>query len=403
MSLSRRHFIERASVLSLSLTPIAGAILSSGCGGTSDYQKELNTIGKKADDLLTRYAAGLPASAISAAIVRVDSLIWSKSIGTANKALNTKATNDTAFLIASISKTVTAVAAMQLVETGKLDLDRDINTYLDFKIVSPKQPTAIITLRHLLTHTSGITDDYYSQVAEPALYYKDIDPSVSLRDICRAFFLTGGQYFNTMTFAATAPGTQFSYSNIGIMLVGYLVERAAGFDFAVYCRERIFRPLGMTKTSWRVADFSPRDLAMPYDGEGLPLGNYTFADYPDGALRTTVKDLSQFLRAFILKGSFNGQTILKSTSVDEMRRVQFPKLTGAETQGLVWAGTGDAFPNLSLVGHAGAEQGVSTGMFFDPDTGVGAIFFQNRLAQTEEEQTAAVTLFSDLIRAGQGK
>jgi CubicO group peptidase (beta-lactamase class C family) len=341
------------------------------------------------DKIMTKYDL----MSLSAAIVKDDKLVWSKGYGYADKELKKNANSNTPYLIASISKTVTGVATMQLVERGKINLDADINTYLPFKITNPKNPRAVITCRHLLTHTSGIVDDYYYQVSQPALFYYGKDPDLSLADFCKAFFTSGGTYYNAETFAANAPGTSYAYSNIAFALLGYVVERAAQQPFDQFTKANIFTPLSMTRTSWRLKDFNLTDLAMPYDLQNKPYGHYTFADYPDGGLFTSVNDLSKYLRAFMQGGIWNGKRILSEASVKEMRKFQFPQVENAERQGLAWDGA-DFGLGKNLLGHLGAEQGTNTFMFFDQDTNVGIILFLNKDIESVE---TGLSLVGDVI------
>ncbi|MDX1934140.1 MAG: serine hydrolase [Capsulimonadales bacterium] len=383
----------------VSLWPLILMILLSGCGSHRSSRRTFDT--GRATRLVSEYATATRRSGVSSAVVRNGSLLWSGSTGIANKTLNTRVTDDTVFAIASISKTVTAVAVMQLVEEGKLDLDADINRYLPFTLRNPKA-AGNITLRHLLTHTSGISDTRYYALAEaspesPAFhYYRDSDPTLSLADFCRAFFSEDGTYFGPESFNGSAAGTTFEYSNIGMALAGYIVERAAGESFADFTRRRIFQPLGMTRTGWRVAEFATRELAMPYGPEGEALGNYTFADYPNGGLRTTARDLSRFLRAFIQDGVLEGRRILQAATVREMKRVQYPNIPEAEQQRLGWNGV--MVGSQLAIGHSGAERGISTGMYYSTATGSGAIVLTNGSLTSVEDLNAQSALLESLIR-----
>lgn len=371
-----------------------GALLLVACGGGSGSIVPKIDSGR-ASTLISNFAAQTNRSSVAAAVIKQGNLLWSQGTGTANKTLSTKATDDTVYLVASVSKVITAVAAMQLVEAGKLNLDADINTYLPFQIVNPNLPTATITMRHLLTHRSSIVDDYYNTVSYPALYYRDADPNMTLADWSQAMFTTSGSLYNRTSFSTSAPGTQYSYCNVGYALAGYIVEVVSGEPFDSYCRNHIFTPLGMTSTSWRVRDFLTARMAMPYDLDGSALSNYTFADYPDGGMRTTAKDLSRFLRAMILGGSLDGQTILKPASVAEMKRYQFPPVDGAG-QGLGWE-AGPAGPYSVLIGKAGAERGVSAAMAYNPLTNAGAIILTNKGFDSDADGYAMQSLMVSLI------
>lgn len=363
-------------------------------------EEDLITKISELDPYLSKVMDQYDMMSLSAAIVKNDQLIWSKGYGFANKELNKNATNDTPYLIASISKTVTGVAVMQLVEQGKIDLDADINAYLPFKITNPKNPDVVITARHLLTHTSGITDNHYGKIAYDNLYYFDKDPDISLAGLFKAFFTANGKYYSPQSFVANAPGTSYNYTNIGFALLGYIVERAAKQPFDQFTKENIFTPLGMSHTSWRLKDFNLTDIAMPYDVQNKPYGHYTFADYPNGGLFSSVNDLSKFLRAFMNRGTLNGKKILSEASVKEMQKFQYLQVKDAEKQGLAWNGE-NYETGKNMIGHLGGEQGVNTLMYFNRDTNVGVIIFLNKDFAKEEDAYSQLNIFLHLANVGE--
>lgn len=368
-------------------------LLLSGCGGGAS-STAFDTA--RAQTLLDEYVARTGSTGGSAAIVRTDGVRWAGATGMANTERELAARTDTVYLIASVSKTVTAVAVMQLVEDGTLDLDTDINRYVPFPVHTPT-PTSGMTMRHLLTHTSGIVDEYYAEVAA-TFYATDADPTLPLLDFCHAFFTPDGTFYNPATFASAAPGTQHTYSNLGITLAGCVVEHMAGASFADVTERRIFAPLDMRRTSWRVADFHADEMAMPYGPDGGALGHYTFADYPNGGLRTTVEDLARFLRAFMGAGTLDTVRMLQPATVREMQRMHYPQVAGAEQQGLGWTGydVGDG----TVFGHVGGEAGVTTVMAYDQATTVGVIVFTNSAFRTEEDVEALRTVVDALADEG---
>ena len=148
--------------------------------------------------------------------------------------------------IGSISKTFTATAAMQLWEKGMLQLDVDINKYLDFKITNPKYPDKPITIFQILTHTSSIQDGkaYHES-------YSCGDPTQSLHDwIYNNLNPDGTYYYQGSSFGDWSPGTNTKYSNVAFGLLGLIVEKLAKKPFNEYCKENIFKPLGMINTGW---------------------------------------------------------------------------------------------------------------------------------------------------------
>lgn len=355
------------------LKPKALALLLMGIVGAAGCQKapqDWSALEKHCESLRLQQKA----ASLSVAVVRADSLLWLQSFGEANRETGRAADPHTPYLLASVSKTFTGVAAMRAVEEGKLDLDADINTYMPFAVRNPLYPSNPITCRQLLTHTSSIQDAHYNSVSENFYYYNQ-DPAMNLADFCRALFQPSGTYYDERSFATTAPGSLYSYSNLAYALLGYVIERAVGQPFDEYTEQRIFAPLGMSETSWWLSDLDTATLAMPYSTDGVPQQHYTFADYPNGGLRSSASDLSKYMRMILNNGSFNGQQILSAASVDAMRQVQFPDIENADGQGLSFYY--QYLGERELLGHSGGETGVSTEFYYDTETGIGAIVLWN--------------------------
>lgn len=143
---------------------------------------------------------------VSVVLVKNEQVLLARGYGVANVATHLPMTANTPMLLASVSKTVTAVAAMQLVEAGKLDLDRDINLYLPFRVRNPQHPDVPITTRMLLTHTSSISDnDPFPEVA-----YSKGDSPIALGAILRDYLTPQGRY---STLATTCPVGQAARRN----------------------------------------------------------------------------------------------------------------------------------------------------------------------------------------------
>lgn len=306
---------------------------------------------------------------ISYCVVKKDSILYSGAMGYADEDANRLATHDTRYLVASISKTITAVAAMQLVEQNLIGLDDDINQYLPFSVRNPSFPNDAITLRMLLAHRSSISDAFQETFT---LDCYGVDCPMSLEQYFNAVFVSSGQYFSADNFSGNRPATAEDYSNLGSALVGYLVERITQSLFDVYCENNIFTPLGMSKTEWRLANTPLSELAIPYSEEITNANpHYTFPDYPNGGLRTTALDLSRFLRMVILNGSFNNAEILSQATMATMKTLQF----GSVEFGLSFYY--DSLGGRRVLGHSGGEKGVTTEMFYDTDTNIGVIVFSN--------------------------
>lgn len=324
-------------------------------------------------------AASIPGMGV--ALVSGGEVIWSKGYGQRSVQPSRPALAGTPFMLASISKTVTATAVLQLVELGVFGLDDDIATILDFPVDNPRVAgDEAITVRHLLTHTSGLADDedvWGGYPGEPDSLYVFGDSPIALRDFVSGYYVPGGQWYDpARNFTADSPGTGYLYSNVAVALLGQLVESATGTPLDDWCDAHIFAPLGMADTGWHLADFTASDVAMPYEavaGGYAGYGQYGYPDYPNGQLRSSAADLARFLAAYTNGGILDGSRILDQSTVDQMLTVQFPAVD--PTQGLIWYY--DSIGGRTVVGHNGGDYGASTDMFFDPATGDGVVVLVN--------------------------
>ena len=320
-------------------------------------------------------------SGTQALIVKHDEIVWSKNYGYANIEQNKPVEDSTIFLIGSISKPFVSTAIMQLWEDGLLDLDDNINDYLlpDFQVIHPNHPDDTITFFMLMTHTSGIRDnwDILQTLRECG------DSPISLDSMFINYFTPGGTYYDSMyNFNDWAPGEygKYDYTNVGAGLLAYIVEKLSGISFDQYCRENIFDPLDMgpTTTSWFLAGLDTNNIATPYDWQGgqyIPDCHRGFPVYPIGDLRTNKLNLEHFLSAFMNGGQYNGNRILDSATVDLILTDQlgYPQLI----QGFLWYQT-THFNDRWTWGHFGGwYPGTLTAMFFHPEEDWGFIVFFN--------------------------
>ncbi len=224
--------------------------------------------------------------------------------------------DQTLFRPGSISKLFTATAVMQLVEQGKLDLDRDVNDYLDFPI--PKTYAEPVTLRQLLTHTGGFQETLKNLFVA---HESDIKP-------LRTYLV------NEMPARIFPPGKIPSYSNYGFTLAGYIVERVSGEKFERYIENHILKPLAMNNSTFDQP--LPPQLALQMSKGYLSASkkprDFEFVQAaPAGALTTTAADMTRFILAFLQDGAVDGVSILKPETVRQMLTRQFefhPMLPG---------------------------------------------------------------------------
>ncbi|WP_444945076.1 serine hydrolase domain-containing protein [Microbulbifer sp. ZKSA006] len=309
-------------------------------------------------------------------------------------------TQDTLFNIASISKPIMGATLLQLVDDGKLALDEDINSYLPFKVDNPHMEGEKITLRHLASHSAAIKDYY-----DYATYAENRDPSISLEQHLRSLLVKGGsRYGSGDYYLASNPGEHREYSNLSAGLAGLLVESVTGQSLANYSRDTLFHRLDMETASWRLNGLDLSSIAVPYkveqcvpfvglcaDSESEKM-NYLIRkfinppfeykqfhahahsgnpQYPDGGVRISIADLSDFLLGLLHNRDKSGAQILSEVMYQEMFRLQLP-VSISDSQRFFWRGRD------GLVGHMGTDLGVFVAMYFEPESKDGFIILMNR-------------------------
>ena len=216
---------------------------------------------------------------LSLAVVKNNKIIKAKGYGLANVELNVPATKDTVYEIGSVTKVFTATAVMMLVNDGKVGLDDTITNYLS----GLPQAWAGITVRHLLSHTSGITNDYVDVGETSTRLRNPLSPKE---------FLESATNFPL----ASPAGKKWAYSNTGFYLLGLLIEKASGKSYADFMSQRIFIPLGMDSTGVYSQETVITNRARGYvwwKYGGLHNGNYwdTSWPYSAGGVTSSVMDL----------------------------------------------------------------------------------------------------------------
>ncbi|MDH5494030.1 MAG: beta-lactamase family protein, partial [Myxococcales bacterium] len=312
---------------------------------------------------------GIPG--LAAGIIKDDARIWTGTFGFADLEAGMPVTADTLFMVASVSKTITQVPILQEVEAGLLDLDAPITDYLPYPIVHPLDPGAPITARQLLTHSSGLADDWLSLSALSSVG----DPTIGLRAASEGYVTPGGEFYAEGNFGA-APGTRWDYCNAGFMILGDLAEAVGASSLREQLRLGLFEPLGMSSSGFFLADIDVSRLAMPYayNRRGYtPLGHPGFGHYPAASLRTSLNDLSRFLRAHMRGGELDGAVILEPATLMELWTPQVPALS--TNQGLTWRRR--SIGGVTYFGHSGSAAGVSAEMLFRPEDAVGIVMLTN--------------------------
>ena len=330
------------------------------------------------DSIILAYQNSLSIPGIATLIIKDNEVVWNKNYGYRNLQYQLPVEDSTLFLMASISKTITVTAAMQLWENGMIDLNSNINNYLPsgLTVVNPYYPSDIITVKMLMTHTSTLLDNW--NILLPLISCGD--SPISLDTFLINYLTPGGTYYSNANFGNYHSGQQWNYTSVGTGLLALIIENLSGRSFDEYCNDSIFIPLAMNSTSWFLEGLNTNKIAVPYVGstpgchQGWPL-------FPSAFLRTNKIDLLKFLQACLNNGIYNNARILDSTTISYMLSDQlgYPATYLSPwwvyNQGFIWF---NAFPiNISGWGHAGSWPGCLTYFCYDPIEKWGTIWFQN--------------------------
>lgn len=334
-------------------------------------------------ELLRRLGA-MPS--FSACIVKGETVVWQGAWGWSDVYRSLPATEETQYLIGSVSKMVTSVAILQLAEEGHFALDDDVSTYLPFTLRNPSHPDEAITFRMLLSHHASLAAG--SAHFFPTFYFRPYD----LAEL-GSFLVPGRPDYVPTYWLDARPGERVEYANIGFELLAYLVERISGQSFANYVSGAIFEPLGMTRSTFSAA--TATEPAMPYmTFLGLPiaLGHYEVGSLGAGGIRTTLGDLARFVIALMNEGYLEGARILSPETVAELQTVQYPgHLAQGFEYGLGWA----AYSGTELGGHAGGAFGCRTMARIRMSDKTAVIYSSNRLNPALPPALTPLMTFAD--------
>ncbi len=305
---------------------------------------------------------------LSVAVVRDNHIVYNSSWGVQD--INTKqpVTNNTVFRIASISKSFSAVAIMQLVEARRLKLTTDVNDVLPFVVRNPRFPDVPITVEMLLSHTSSLNDSegYYESL-------DCIDPGRN-ENYARAY----NDY---------RPGEKYEYCNLNFSLLGSIIEKVSGERFDRYVYYHIVRPLGL-EASFNINDIPPKNIAKLYAWNGkeyeeqnayrpitgldkyeLTRSSVTFS--PAGGMKISARNLARYMLMHMNYGKspLVNARILLSESAKNMQAEHTP----GYHYGLALETTDKYTPGDTLVGHTGGAYGLRSAMFFNPEEKYGLV------------------------------
>ena len=412
--------------MGLAVIVLVLSIIACGGSGPADSSRSVMRIEDEVRSELSDLTdgSGDPARALAGlavAVVREGEVSFEAAFGRASidpAGINDRAlTPESLMRIASISKTLSAIVVMQLVEEGELELDRDVSEYLGWELRNPYFPDRAITLRHLLAHISSIRDAGESYIIRyPRALQEAFDPTDP--DFDERFQIN-------QEGTDRGPGSFFEYCNLNYGVVGTVLEKVTGLRFDVLIRQRFFEPLGLAG-GFNVAGLSESDqksLATLYrkrdregiwhpDGpwvaqvddpsDGVPTALPDDFDYvpgtngaqfsPQGGARMSLRGLETLAKLFLGDGTVGGVMMLAPESLAELRQPvwrwdpdaknieDYDGTLNAYGPGLrviTSATEGDrlfAGDDRSWVGHFGEAYGLLAGVWVNPDSGDGVIF-----------------------------
>ncbi len=328
--------------------------ISSFRGSAAPASSEMNT--KAIDEYVTAKMRSARIPGVALVIVKGDQIVYFKGYGQADPS-GRPVTLQTPFMIGSITKSMTALAVMQLVEAGQVELDAPVQRYIPWFRVADPQASAQITVRQLIVQTSGIPQPMTSQMIT------DLDDGALERSV-RALATEK---------LVSPPGQSFTYSNGNYNTLGLIVQTVSGQSYEEYVKQHIFAPLHMQNSFVSQAEAEQHGMAMGYRWWfGVPVPAtfpYDRSDLPAGYIISSAEDMAHYLIAQMNDGRYGDASVL---SPEGIALIHTPVPT---PYGLGWEFLQDN--GRTLVNHDGGTPNFMTSLFFDPQERVGVYVAAN--------------------------
>lgn len=310
---------------------------------------------------------------MSVAVVKNSQVVFAQSFGLKNQETKTPLSNSDIFRIASISKSFSATAIMQLVEKRLISLDDDMSKLVGFIIRNPKFPETPITLKMVLSHRSSINDSqgYFSLDA--------INPAKNPN---------WAKCYNNY-----APDSGYMYCNLNYNMAGTIIEKISGERFDNYIQKYILQPLQLYggycvdsldkqkfATIYEYNSDSAKFIASPnaYASRSEEIANYTMGYStpifsPTGGMKISATDLAKYMIMHSRMGKANGKRIISRRSA----RIMQTMISKKEQYGLALSSTNKLINGITLTGHTGSAYGLNSAMFFEPNKQYGFVIIIN--------------------------
>ncbi len=325
---------------------------------------------------------------LSMAVLEGERIVWSGGLGLADPRQGLAATAHTRYRAGSISKVLTAMAAMQLAERGLLDLDAPLEAALPtFRMRSRFASALRVTPRLIMCHRAGLPSDAMQGMWTDAPVSM-LQQVALLRDEHLAF----------------PPGALYAYSNVGFTLLGAAIEHLTGTPFERWMQSQWLDPLGMQASSFEIAPPAGPLAALALDAQGAVVQEHGLRDIAAGGLNTTVMDLLQVARLWFAQGCLQGRHFLSPDSMAQMQRPQHPEaLVDVASVGLGWHLLTDELAGVGpLLWHSGGTQHHQAQLMLLPQLQLAVAVMSSADAAGEWPQEAALKALALMVGARTG-
>lgn len=378
-------------------------LLLLGAGATTSTAADAPLAPPTLRDAIMPFVESKQVAGVVTVVVTPDELVNSGAFGFADIEHDVRMQPNTIFWIASMTKPLTATAVLMLAEEGKLSIDDPASKYIpelgDMRMPDGQPVKPAITIKHLLTHTSGLPENTRQETRA----------AHDLQDLIAAFRVRPMQF---------APGAKWQYCQTGINSLGRIIEVVSGKRFDEFLDERIIKPLDMKDTTFYPSAEQQKRIATSYQLENdklvpteislfgrIDLAERTRVPLANGGLSSTATDYGQFLQMLLNNGSLNGKRYLKPETVKLMSSVQSGELHTGFTPGCAWGlgvciarepqGVSAALSPGSF-GHGGAY---GTQAWVDPVKKVGYVLMVQRANFANSDASDLRKAFQDAAAA----
>ncbi len=380
----------------------------------SDTSHEVETVDYDSQNIekeLGEFFSNTHSKGMGVALFNGDQILFERGYGVSSLKYNIPYTAQTTQNIASISKVVTGLTLLKAMEGKDVNLDQDINTFLPLKVKNPLFPEAPITLKQLVTHTSSIYDgnfygNSYYTLEEDFTENPDIDQeeikslptkenSLSLTEYLRATLEETDSSSTKYGYINYQPGTTYSYSNNGAGIVALFVQTITGKDFKTFSYENVIQPLSLQNSTWQ--DKIDDQHSFLYSKNELRYPFYGLVTAADGAYRTNTHELAilgqELINAYQGKGTLlnkNSYEIFFKKYLNESHFKTEKSSRDHKEKGFN-KGVFITYKD-NTIGHSGGDPGVTTMLYFNPETNKGYALLFNSDFNTDQEEQAFLSI-----------